>query len=342
VAERVGVMDRVVTVVVPTHNRLGLLRRTLASVLAQRDVEVRVVVVDDGSEDGTAEAIARAADDRVQVLRNDPSIGVARARNRGLEEVRSGWVAFLDDDDLWAPDKLASQVAAAEAVPGARWVCAGAVTVDEDLRVLAAMHPPPSGPLPAVLTKNRIPGGASGTLVRTELARSVGGFDPGLSNIADWEFWIKLALESPVASVDRPLTAYLRHTATLSGDPTGVHEEFERIRQRYEEARRANGVPASSKSFEWFARRQVRAGKRAAGARTYLTIARQYRDRPQAWALAVVAATAPGALVQRWDRQARRPLLPAWTAEAETWLAPLRSFPLDDPLDGPLEGSLDG
>lgn len=319
-------MDTVVTVVVPTHNRLGLVRRTLATVLAQRDVDVRVVVVDDGSEDGTFEAFSASRDARVHVVRNERATGVAGARNRGLAEVTSDWVAFLDDDDLWAPDKLASQLAAADATPEARWVCAGAVTVDEDLRVLAAMRPPPSGPLPAVLSRNRIPGGASGTLVRTDLARTVGGFDTDLSNIADWDFWIKLALRSPVASVDRPLTAYLRHTGTLSGDPTGVHEEFARIQGRYEEARLANGVPASSKSFEWFARRQVRAGRRAAGARSYATIARQYRDRRHAWGLAVAAAAAPGALVQRWDRQARRPLLPEWTAEAETWLAPLRSF----------------
>ncbi len=321
-------MEPVVTVVVPTHNRSALVRRTLSTVLDQRDVELRVVVVDDGSDDRTAEGLSMAVDGRVRVVRNERSIGVARARNRGLGEVGTEWVAFLDDDDLWAPDKLASQLAAAEAAPEAGWVCAGAVTVDEDLRVLAAMHPPPTGPLLTILSRNRIPGGASGTLVRTELAREVGGFDPDLSNIADWEFWIKLALRSPVASVDRPLTAYLRHTATLSGDPSGVREEFERIRARYEAARRANGVPASSKSFEWFARRQVRAGRRAAGARTYATIARHYRDRPHAWALAVAAATVPGALTQRWDRQARRPILPEWKAEAETWLAPLRSFPV--------------
>ncbi len=324
---RQGVDDRVVTVVIPTRDRLRLLQRTVATVLAQEGAEVRVVVVDDGSQDGTRGAILAAHGHRVCVVRNERSTGVAAARNRGLEHVETGWVAFLDDDDMWAPDKLASQLGAADAQPEAEWVCAGAVTVNQDLRVLAAMHPPPSGPVPTLLARNQIPGGASGTLVRTELVRRVGGFDTSLNNIADWELWIRLALESPVASVDRPLTAYLRHSGTLSGDPTGVRREFEAIRERYGPTREHHGVAASSKSFEWFGRRQVRDGHRRAGALTYLTIARHYRDRRHAWALAAAAAIAPRALVYRWDRQGRRPVPPAWRDEVEAWLAPRRELP---------------
>ena len=320
--------DKRVTVVIPTHDRLPLLRRTLSTVLAQRDVEPHVVIVDDGSSDGTAEAIRGCCGGQVTVLRNERATGVAAARNRGLEAVATGWVAFLDDDDLWAPDKLCAQLAAAAAAPEAGWVCGGAVTVDEDLRVLAAMRAPPSGDVAKLLLScNRIPGGASGTMVRADLARAAGGFDTDLSNIADWDFWIRLALRSPLASVDRPLTAYLRHTATMSGEPEGVREEFEGIWARYEQDRDELGVTASSKSYEWFARRQVRAGRRVAATRSFVTIAHRYRDRRHAWALATAAAASPAALVRRWDRQARGRLPAAWRDEAETWLAPLRSSP---------------
>lgn len=193
-------MDTVVTVVVPTHDRLGLVRRTLATVLAQRDVDVRVVVVDDGSEDGTFEAFSASRDARVHVVRNERATGVAGARNRGLEEVASDWVAFLDDDDLWAPDKLASQLAAAAATPEARWVCAGAVTVDEDLRVLAAMRPPPSGPLPTVLSRNRIPGGASGPGSTATALTPGGSPSPPPSPRGRWS---SAGIDKPVAPARR-------------------------------------------------------------------------------------------------------------------------------------------
>src|SRR5829696_624334 len=96
-----------ISVVVPTHNRSGLLAQTLRSVLWQRGVDLEVLVVDDGSTDDTAEV-----------------------------------VAVLDDDDLWAPDKLARQLAAAQAT-GRSWVYTGAVNIDDDLRVLGGMPPYP-------------------------------------------------------------------------------------------------------------------------------------------------------------------------------------------------------
>ena len=314
-----------VTVVIPTKDRPVLLRRTLGSVLAQQDVELQVVVVDDGSQAGATDFIHYLGDPRVRVLRNERSTGVARARNRGLDDVGTGWVAFLDDDDMWAPDKLAAQLGAARDLPGAQWVCGGAVTVDESLHVLAAMRPPPAGPVPTLLSYNRIPGGASGTIVRTDLAREAGGFDTELSNLADWEFWILLALRSPVACVDRPMTAYLRHAQTLSGDPTGVLDEFRVIQQRFEAVRAPHGVPASSKSYEWFARRQVRAGRRSSAARSYVTIAREFQDRDRAWGLALAAAATPRALVRRWDRKGLGPVPAGWEDEVEAWLAPMRT-----------------
>ena len=110
-----------VGVVIPTRDRRDLLAATLDSVLAQRDVQVEVVVVDDGSRDGTADWLRSLDDPRVRVLRNETAIGTGAARNRGLHEVTADLVAFVDDDDLWAPDKLARQVAAIEATPGAGW-----------------------------------------------------------------------------------------------------------------------------------------------------------------------------------------------------------------------------
>src|SRR5688500_342442 len=94
-----------VTVVIPTRDRWNLLeRRALRSVLAQEDVRLEVVVVDDGSSEPAPPSIER--DERVRVVRHETSRGVPAARNTGIGEATAAWTAFLDDDDLWAPRKL--------------------------------------------------------------------------------------------------------------------------------------------------------------------------------------------------------------------------------------------
>ena len=104
---RIGTGTPEVSVVVPTHNRSGLLAQTLHSVLWQRGVDLEVLVVDDGSADDTAEMVAGLADPRIRLLRHDHPQGVSAARNRGVAAASGRWLAFCDDDDLWAPDKLA-------------------------------------------------------------------------------------------------------------------------------------------------------------------------------------------------------------------------------------------
>ena len=101
-----------VSVVIGTRNRSGLLLRTLRTVLWQTHGRLEVLVVDDGSDDDTAEVVASHPDPRVVLVRRTSSGGVARARNDGLAQARGAYVAFTDDDDLWAPGKLEAQLAA--------------------------------------------------------------------------------------------------------------------------------------------------------------------------------------------------------------------------------------
>src|SRR5450759_4612848 len=104
-----------VTVIIPTRNRRHLLFRTLHSVLAQRAVSQSVVIVDDGGHDGTDKSLRALSDPRVQVVRHETRRGVSEARNTGLALAKTPWVAFVDDDDLWAPDKLPAQLGACRA-----------------------------------------------------------------------------------------------------------------------------------------------------------------------------------------------------------------------------------
>src|SRR3954454_11717029 len=110
-----------VTVVIPTKNRRKLLLRTLASVLGQEGVDLDVVVVDDGGADDAEATVARLQDVRLRVLRHDVSRGVSAARNTGLNAATSPFVAFLDDDDLWAPTKLRTQLDAIGTDPSLGW-----------------------------------------------------------------------------------------------------------------------------------------------------------------------------------------------------------------------------
>ena len=205
-----------VSVVVPTRNRSNLLALTLRSVLAQRDLNVEVIVVDEASTDDTATMLATIADDRIRVIRHGTPCGVAAARNRGSADARGEWLAFVDDDDLWAPDKLVLQLETAQAL-GRHWAYTGCVTIGDRGQILAGG--PPLGPEQAVvalLRYNAIPGGGSNVVVRRTTWQEAGPFDTRLRNTEDWEMWIRLAKRGLPACVSRPLVAYRVHTSNSS------------------------------------------------------------------------------------------------------------------------------
>jgi glycosyltransferase involved in cell wall biosynthesis len=113
-------------------------------------------------------------------------MGPNAARNRGAEETRSEWLAFVDDDDLWAPTKLARQVGVATD-GGSQWVYAGSVNVDDDLWIIHGRAPPDAEVVMATLRRsNAIRGGGSNVIVRRAL-EEIGGFDERFSRCEDWD-----------------------------------------------------------------------------------------------------------------------------------------------------------
>jgi glycosyltransferase involved in cell wall biosynthesis len=318
-------VDPEVSVVVPTRNRRALLERALTSALGQRGVRQELVVVDDASDDGTAAYLAALAGGTVSVVRNSEPTGVSRARNAGLAVARAPWVAFLDDDDLWAPDRLRAQLDELELRPDAGWACAASVVVDSDLRIIGAQHPPAPESLPGrILRYNAVPGGASGVLARTGLVRELGGFDPRLRILADWDLWIRLVLRSPLASVDRPLVAYVLHGANMTATPTGFPEELGRIRVAYADERARCGVELNEAGWaDWFAELERRAGKRL---RPGLGLARRAvaERRPELVVKGASLALRPG-WVEHRNRFRLDAMDPVWRREAEAWLASVTS-----------------
>lgn len=130
------------TVVIPTRDRWAIFSgAALPAALGQENINLEVVVVDDGSADGTADRLPALDDPRLRVLRHERSLGVARARNAGIEAARGEWIAFLDDDDIWSPRKLQTQIDAGTAAGGA-FVYAGVLFLDERKRFLFGHAPP--------------------------------------------------------------------------------------------------------------------------------------------------------------------------------------------------------
>ncbi len=274
----VVVAPPLISVVIPTRDRWGMLRATLATVLAQRDVDLEVVVVDDGSSTAPAHF---PGDPRLRLLRHETSSGVAEARNAGLAAARGPFVAFTDDDDLWAPDKLAAQLRAIEAT-GASWASCGAVVVDNELRIQNNQRASESGDVGSrILATNVVPGGGSGVLADTALVRRVGGFDPSFHMVADWDLWIRLGLAAPVAAVDRPLLVYRMHTGGMSWRHDHTYDELRALEEKYAAQRAARGVAMDWPRLEyWLGDRKQRAGDRVGAARSFLRAERGHRPTP--------------------------------------------------------------
>jgi glycosyltransferase involved in cell wall biosynthesis len=229
----------VVTVLIPTHNRSALLRRSLASALSQHDVTIEIIVIDDGSTDATQDTLAAVVDPRVHVIRNEVAQGVGAARNRGIDEAVGDWVAFLDDDDLWAPDKLRAQLDAVRQT-GRPWCYVGHVNVDLRDRVTGGEPPlPPDRVVAELRQSDVVPGGCSGVMASKNILREAGGFDPGLQPLADWDLWLRLARIAPPAAVARPLVAYRIQSQSMSMDTARVLSEFEILARRHGEGNRA-------------------------------------------------------------------------------------------------------
>ena len=170
-----------------------LLHRTLRSVRAQEDVDLEVLVVDDGSADDTGPSSRRWAT-RASAFSVTPARGVSAARNTGIAAATAPWLAFVDDDDLWAPGKLRAQLDALAADARRPAGPARGRSTSTCACQMSRWDLPPRtadvGDL--LLRQNRVPGGGSGVLAVARADSAVGGFDEAISNIADWDFYIRL------------------------------------------------------------------------------------------------------------------------------------------------------
>ena len=222
--------------VIPTRDRPELARRAVHSALAQKDVDVEVVVVDDGGSWPLADLLD-VDDPRVRTIRHDSSKGVAAARNTGIRMASCEWLAFLDDDDLWAPHKLRTQLEAA-LENDSQWCITAALRIDYD-RVIESVHecPPNAEEVEKRLCRfNAVPGGGSGVLVARDAITQIGEFDESVSMLADWDMWHRLAHAFPAAIVHEPLVGYTTHASSMTAtfrDHNGEADRLDQLSSKY-------------------------------------------------------------------------------------------------------------
>ena len=326
-----------VSVVVPTHDRSRLLALTLRSILWQRDVDLEVIVVDDGSSDDPAAVVAGLGDARVRLVRHARPLGVSVARNRGIAEARGGWVGFCDDDDLWSPDKLHQQLAAADAA-GSEWVYGGAVFIDGIQQVHGGAPPPPPQTLMGFLVRwSPVPGGCSNVIVAHQALREVGPFAGDLGTLADWDLWLRLAARGAPAWVPKPLVAYRVHASNMSLDVARTLAELDLLEARH-------GLVVDRSRFDrYLAGLCLRSGRKAEALRLLgraalidrsgYALGRARADVNMVWRFALAGARRRLRLTQssrhrrRHERERRQDPNLAWKAEAQVWLGPLQEPP---------------
>ena len=191
-----------VSVIIPTYNRCAYLHEAIASVLAQTYAPLELIVVDDGSSDDTPELLYRYRD-RLKVIRQSNQ-GVSAARNRGIRAARGEWIALLDSDDVWQPEKLALQTAYLNAHPELKICQTQEIWIRNGRRVNPKKrHHKRAGDIfePSLALCLVSP---SAVMLRTSLLAEVGVFDEQLPACEDYDLWLRVSARYPVGLVDVP------------------------------------------------------------------------------------------------------------------------------------------
>ncbi len=199
-----------VTVVIPTFNRAAIVGRAIRSVLGQTCQDWELIVVDDCSTDGTEQAVRCFSDNRIKYIRHDRNRRVSAARNTGIRCAQGEYVAFLDDDDEWLPEKLQKDVEAfRNSDPEVGLVYAGKMILDERGRVLKLRMETKSGWVYDALLDGNFIGSPSRITVKKQVLDRVVGFDETFFNAEDYDLCLRVARVSKIACV--PCCLVKRH-----------------------------------------------------------------------------------------------------------------------------------
>ena len=220
-----GTTDSVVSIILPTYNREALLARAIDSVLDQTRQDFELIVVDDGSTDGTADAMAHRVDPRIRFLQLEKNRGAGAARNVGIRQATGRYLAFQDSDDEWAPKKLEKQLQCMErqgSDVGVVYCDMARVAADGTVKYYRSPTVVPDRLVDPGRAFYQVYGlGIQSTLIRRECFDQVGTFDERYRCFEDLELFIRLLKHYRFHHLQEPLVRYYK-TSGVSTD--GVAE----------------------------------------------------------------------------------------------------------------------
>ena len=192
-----------ITVIIPVYNRPSLVQEALQSVLDQTYPNLEIIVVDDGSTDDTPLAL-QTFGDQIRII-HQKNKGVSAARNTGIENSDGNWIAFLDSDDIWLPEKLSLQMQFFENHPDARICQTEEIWIKNGKRLYPKKkHKKKSG----MIFENCLPlciVSPSAVMIHREMFEWVGTFDESLPACEDYDLWLRISCQYPIYLLDQPL-----------------------------------------------------------------------------------------------------------------------------------------
>ena len=229
--------DVFVSVIIPTHNRADCVSFAIDSVLNQTHTNLECIVVSDGSTDNTDE-IVRAyeiKDERVKYISYHPAAGGNRARNTGIKVAQYEYIAFLDDDDRWHPDKLEKQLAVFSSDAEIGLVCTGIKNIYAESNITSVYIPKVNlDSSKEILIWNTV-GSTTTVMTKKSVLEKSGIFDENLKALQDYDLWVRICQHERAAVVEEALVDYyhLKGNNQVSAHTERYIDALEKINEKY-------------------------------------------------------------------------------------------------------------
>lgn len=218
--------EQKVSVIIPTYNRAASIAASIQSVLDQTWQNYEIIVVDDGSTDDTRQVVEAFTDDRIRYIYLEQNSGPSRARNEGIRQARYDFIAFLDSDDEWLPQKLEKQMRLMLSAPEMVGLvyCRMRARQDDGKEIVCPRLSLKKEQLEGKLLRNLVGGNVIGTpamLIRRQCLEQTGGFDEGLKCLEDWELVLRIAEKWEFGFVDEVLVEVHFSEGSVSSNSKG-------------------------------------------------------------------------------------------------------------------------
>lgn len=219
--------------ILPCYNGENFIREAIESVLCQTYEDFEVIVIDDGSTDNTRTVASSFEDRRIRYFYKKNE-GVSTSRNYGIKLAKGRYIAFIDYDDLWLPEKLELQLQEIEKQQDVYLVYSWFYIIDSKGKIIDKIKVQGfRNFLQELLLVGNIIGSPSGMLIKKEVFENIGGFDSYLSTSADWDLWIRIAYRYKLSGVNKFLFKYRIHDTNMHCDIITQEHDTKRILNKF-------------------------------------------------------------------------------------------------------------